>query len=144
MDIRVARESRHRCGPWPGLSRKRYQDEYADGIQIREGENWIAFPQVSAIIWRDINKEAEYIPVLLLWRDISPKSTFTWLILDERPEMSGKVFIMDSIGYAPLAGPMGALRDCEIIEDGWIGYQKEIWRIMVEREHYRGSRSSTL
>lgn len=109
-------------GSWPGLPRKRYQDEYADGIHVREGENWIAFPQISAFIWADRNKTAEYIPALLVWRE---KTQVTWLILDERRDMSGKVFTIDGIGYSTPTGPIGAFHN-EMIEDGWIDYQKRI------------------
>jgi len=120
-------------GLWPGLPRKRYQNEYADVIHVREDElNWIPFPRISVFIWEDRNK-AEYIPALLVWQE---KTKATCLILGERRDMNGKVFTYyDELGYLTLHGPIGALRNYETVEDGWIDYQRGIWRTMVEREH---------
>jgi hypothetical protein len=119
-------------GSWPGLPRKRYQGEYADGIHVRAGENWIAFPQISAIFLADgVNKMVESMPALLVWQD----QKATWLILDERRNLSGKVKFTSR--FVPC---VQILQDFDMIEgaDGWIAYQMGIWEKMVEMEHRCG------
>jgi hypothetical protein len=123
-------------GSWPGLPRKRYKgDVYADGIYVRRGENWIAFPQVSAIMWAaEANNTAEYIPALLVWRD----QVATWLILDERQNLSGKIKSSSRFN-------LGALKDFDMITtegpDGWIAYQRGIWDEIEDLEHPEWSMS---
>jgi hypothetical protein len=121
-------------GLWPGLPRKRYQNEYADGIHVREDENWIAFPRISGFLWEE--NKTEYILALVVWQE---KTKVTCLILDERRDMNGKVFTFDETRLI-LHGPIGALHNYVTIEDGWIDYQRGVWHRMVEREHLWESR----
>ena len=118
---------------WPGLPRKDYSGEYADDIQVLPGTMWMSFPQVSAFIYSDAqNRTAEYIPGIYVRRG-------TWLLLDERKSLRGKVFqaaknyerdYLDVSHLEQFEHPSPSGRNINLHPD-WIAYLKDVWKEVV-------------
>ena len=75
-------------GMWPGLP-------YRLRPVSRPGVNWLQAPQVSALVYHIGTPDVEFIPGILIWRT---SDVATWLILDERPHLFGRVISLSTRG----------------------------------------------
>jgi hypothetical protein len=73
---------------WPGLPHRLRPAS-------RPGVNWLAAPQVSALVYHIGTPDVEFIPGILIWRT---SDVATWLILDERPHLFGRVISLSTRG----------------------------------------------
>ncbi|KAF8152599.1 hypothetical protein B0H34DRAFT_784631 [Crassisporium funariophilum] len=117
------------AGLWPGLPRKKYKDQFKDNVNVLEGANWLVFPQVTAITYKDMpNRRAYYIPALL----VRTHRSMVWLILDERSNMCGKVYTSGT-GSDVVSNLETVEYPFDVLDKDWIAYLQRIW-IQVEQE----------
>lgn len=124
-------------GVWPGLPRRRYSKKSADGVNVIPGVNWLSYPQVSMMTYVDYhNRIVEPIPGIVIW---SVPETLTWLIVDERKHMNGKVFQYGMGWYRTLLE--GSLDEDKLrhsydkLTPSWIAYLRQLWsKIEVEED----------
>jgi len=76
-------------GIWPGLPDRLRPTS-------RPGVNWLATPQVSALVYHVGTPDVEFIPGILIWRT---PDVATWLILDDRPHLFGRVISLSKSGH---------------------------------------------
>ncbi|KAJ3517295.1 hypothetical protein NLJ89_g601 [Agrocybe chaxingu] len=119
---------------WPGLPRKKYNEDYADDINVVGGVPWMVYPQVSALMVSDeIKRTAEYIPALL----VHHHSLATWLLLDKRKEFSGKVFISGVAENRMVIAAGERAFQLNWFYPDWMAYQRRIWEIVMKAAESR-------
>ncbi|KAH9475163.1 hypothetical protein JR316_0012274 [Psilocybe cubensis] len=123
-------------GVWPGLARRAYLKEHADGVNIRPGTNWLSYPQVSTMAYADFhNQTIEAIPGILIW---SQPDYLTWLIVDERKHLNGKLFHSGITEYRHLLeGSLGENKlqhPYDRLTPSWIAYLRELWKAIEEAD----------
>ncbi|PPQ79120.1 hypothetical protein CVT25_002855 [Psilocybe cyanescens] len=117
------------AGLWPGLPRRKYTGESTDGMNVMVGTNWLSYPQVSVMVYIDYhNRVVEHIPGIVIW---SGPEALTWLIVDERKSMNGKIFHYGMGSYRTLLeGSLDLNNLChsyDKLSTSWIAYLRRLW-----------------
>lgn len=125
-------------GSWPGLPVCGPPRSIADDVENIGGYNWLGSspPRISAMMFG--RRPYGSIPELCLWVG---HGEVTWLSLDKRDELRGKVYEVYTDGYCQATED--GLDDLGVVYDDFIEWQTWLWEKVERKAAYTSSHTKS-